>query len=254
MELKETLQKLGLNEKESSVYLAALQLGPATVYDIAQKAELKRPGTYHVVNELVMKGIMSASKERHRTLYTPLSPKELFTAWKQRFEYFEASLPDLNALHNEARSKPRIQIFEGKKGILTVYAKLMNEKIKSDDELIFYGAISAIEKYFPEQIENWKRVVRKVKQFKTRDLVEYTPEGHAYAERMKKQKKPHGYHLKILPQGMTFGFIDSAIFKDTLIILSLKGDIFATVIQSQDVADAYRTLFDCAWQSSTPIF
>ncbi|MBU2235559.1 helix-turn-helix domain-containing protein, partial [Patescibacteria group bacterium] len=46
MNLETSLIQFGLNSKEASVYLAALELGGSPVLKIAKKAELKRPTVY----------------------------------------------------------------------------------------------------------------------------------------------------------------------------------------------------------------
>ena len=45
MTLDKELQKIGLSEKEAKVYLAALELGQASVQNIARKAEVNRATT-----------------------------------------------------------------------------------------------------------------------------------------------------------------------------------------------------------------
>jgi predicted DNA-binding transcriptional regulator len=57
MNLEETLEKLGLNEKEAKVYLALLELGQDTVQNIAQRASITRPTTYNILDALVKKGL-----------------------------------------------------------------------------------------------------------------------------------------------------------------------------------------------------
>ncbi|MBI5733705.1 MAG: hypothetical protein HY973_02045 [Candidatus Kerfeldbacteria bacterium] len=51
------LQQFGLTEKESALYLAALELGSAFISDLARKSQLKRPTTYLVVNQLEVMGL-----------------------------------------------------------------------------------------------------------------------------------------------------------------------------------------------------
>ena len=56
---KEKLQKLGLSDKEASVYLAMLELGPSVVSDIAKKANINRSTVYVVLEFLKKRGIPS---------------------------------------------------------------------------------------------------------------------------------------------------------------------------------------------------
>lgn len=76
------LRKLGLKEKEVSVYLAALELGFTSVQNIAQKAGLSRPTIYEIIKELIKKGLMREIKHKgtirgERTYFAAESPDAL---------------------------------------------------------------------------------------------------------------------------------------------------------------------------------
>lgn len=58
------LRKLGLKEKEVSVYLAALELGFTSVQNIASHAGLSRPTVYEIIKELIKKGLMREIKRK----------------------------------------------------------------------------------------------------------------------------------------------------------------------------------------------
>ena len=58
-ELKNGLKELGFSEKESEVYLAMLELGPAAVQDIAKKAGVNRSTTYVMIESLKRRGLIS---------------------------------------------------------------------------------------------------------------------------------------------------------------------------------------------------
>ncbi|OHE33815.1 MAG: hypothetical protein A3J94_16070 [Syntrophus sp. RIFOXYC2_FULL_54_9] len=58
-ELKKQLEHLGLSDKESKVYLAALELGPTPVQDISHKAHVNRATTYVMIESLSARGLMS---------------------------------------------------------------------------------------------------------------------------------------------------------------------------------------------------
>ena len=55
MEIQDVLKSIGLDDKEARVYMALLELGTATVHPIANKAEIKRPTTYLILEQLLKK-------------------------------------------------------------------------------------------------------------------------------------------------------------------------------------------------------
>lgn len=71
------LRKLGLTEKQSLVYLTALELGYTSIQKIAQKAKISRPTTYETVKSLKQKGLISESKNGNKRYFTAESPDKL---------------------------------------------------------------------------------------------------------------------------------------------------------------------------------
>jgi len=76
------LRKLGLKEKEVSVYLAALELGFTSVQNIARQTSLSRPTVYEIIKELIKNGLMRELKRKgtfqgERTYFAAESPDAL---------------------------------------------------------------------------------------------------------------------------------------------------------------------------------
>ncbi|MBU3901279.1 helix-turn-helix domain-containing protein [Patescibacteria group bacterium] len=76
------LRKLGLKEKEVSVYLAALELGFDSVQNIAKRTGLSRPTVYEIIKALTGKGLMREIKRQgavqgQRSYFAAESPDAL---------------------------------------------------------------------------------------------------------------------------------------------------------------------------------
>ena len=52
IELVEALEAYGLNKKQAKVYLACLELGLATVQDLAKRSGVRRTTIYSLLDEL----------------------------------------------------------------------------------------------------------------------------------------------------------------------------------------------------------
>ncbi len=96
------LKEIGLSEKESKVYLAALELGPAAVQKIAERAGVKRPTTYVMLEALAERGLMTTTKEGKRTRFAASSPEKIMAILEAerhraatRLESFRTALPGL---------------------------------------------------------------------------------------------------------------------------------------------------------------
>ena len=87
------LQSLGLSDKESSVYLALLELGASSVLRIAEKADVKRPTAYVVLEALMEKELVKEIKKKTTTLYVAEDPEAFAARLKQNLERFNEMLP-----------------------------------------------------------------------------------------------------------------------------------------------------------------
>ena len=57
--MKDALSNLGLSERESSVYLALLELGQTTTGPLSKKSSIPNSKIYEVLNSLEEKGLVS---------------------------------------------------------------------------------------------------------------------------------------------------------------------------------------------------
>jgi sugar-specific transcriptional regulator TrmB len=73
-DLIKELRHFGLSDKEAAVYLASLNLGPASVQDLSHKSKVNRATTYVVIESLTTQGLMSTfvkDKKRYFALAAP---------------------------------------------------------------------------------------------------------------------------------------------------------------------------------------
>ena len=75
--LQKDLQKIGLSEAESKVYLAALELGETNIGRLAKKSGIKRTTTYLVVDTLKEKGLLSSLKKKNKVFFYADDPRAL---------------------------------------------------------------------------------------------------------------------------------------------------------------------------------
>ncbi|MBI3255718.1 MAG: hypothetical protein HYZ63_01990 [Candidatus Andersenbacteria bacterium] len=134
------LKHLGLKDKEASVYLAALQLGPSSVQVIARKAKVVRATTYVILEDLQKKGLMTNYKEGKKTLFSAEPPLQLNRLLEKQAEEitekkrdFAQVLPELQMLTKAAGGKPSVHYFEGKEGLRVIRQEIIStrsEKLK----------------------------------------------------------------------------------------------------------------------------
>jgi sugar-specific transcriptional regulator TrmB len=244
--LKQILQKTGLSEKETSIYLASLYLGKDTVNNIAKQSGVKRPTTYILLNELAKKGLVSTEQTRTTTYYSPANPKKILTTIVQTKNTFEDALPELLAVYKNRPQKPVVQIFEGKEGMRQVYLEI-TDFLKKGKEVVFYGSVNHFEKY-NNVMELWIQETKNRKH-KARELT-YTETKYekAYFKKQQKNNNPN-HQIKSLSASLKRIANDNCIFGNKFVIFSTaKEEQFATVITSENIAQSYKAVFEIMWE------
>lgn len=119
--LIEPLKNLGLSEKEAQVYLALLQLGPATPYQVAKKSGLKRPTAYVIAEELCEKGLLIHVPGEEKRRYIARTPDAFIEEREVRLQAVKKILPELRSFQKGTAEKPSILYFDGVEGLRQAY-------------------------------------------------------------------------------------------------------------------------------------
>ncbi len=251
MDIETTLSRIGLSKKAVKVYLACLQLGISTMTEIAKEANLKRPTTYLVVEELLVKGFVTLQKKGAKNYYAPESPKKLHNLIQFRAREIEQLLPELEALYNEPKEKPSIKVYKGREALKTVYDELY-ESFVSRKEVLAYTSIGDLEKHMPEAISEIVKCFKRNNDYVFRELNVDDEAGRRHAKRMKKTgAKKH--FVRLLKPEYRFHNTDNIIYGNKVAIFSLKKDVSVIVIENKDIAETYRALFNAAWESGVEV-
>lgn len=116
-----TLEQLGIEEKQAKVYLACLELGTATIQDLAQKSGIKRTSIYNFLEEIKDKGLVSETKKGNKVFLIAEDPNNLKNKLENNLKKIEEVMPDLMGIFNLPGSKPKMRYYEGLDGIKKVY-------------------------------------------------------------------------------------------------------------------------------------
>ena len=249
MKIEQKLQELGLNEKEAKIYLACLQLGPNTAYNIAERSRLKRSTTYFTLNLLMKQGLVSLKQTKKVTLYSAANPKRLLTQLRHKGRVLDDLLPTLSAVYNYDHDKPNIQVFEGWEGLNLVYLEIM-EFLKKGKEVCFYGDISHAPQ-FQSLVDSWLNETKN-RRYKIREIFNQKEKNKDYFNKVRQNKNPN-HRIRFLPKKLSLMENDNAVFDNKLAIFSIKSSQFVTVIESQAIANSYRVMFELAWRQAEKI-
>jgi len=245
MDLKATIRRLGFTENHAAVYLAALELGETSITELSKRAVLKRPTTYLIIDDLQMQGLLSESKKGKRRVFSAAHPRRLLEITRSREKQTEEAMPELLALYNAPKEKPKIQVFEGVKGVQSVYEELY-QSMSNKEEALWFTNIEALSS-IPEAAKGFERMVGRLTNPKIRELIYGDNAGVKWEKDLEKTRGKNHF-VRLLPTEYPFGETDTMIFGNKFVTVSLAGKIFTTVIESTHVAQTYRTMFEWAWK------
>jgi sugar-specific transcriptional regulator TrmB len=246
MELENLLQKIGLNSKEAKVYLASLQLGQDTVFNIAKKAEIKRSTCYVVMDSLIEKGFVSTLKTPKALLFIPQPPDKLLEVLNDKEESLKEALPELVSLFNVSPQKPKIQVFQGKSGIETVYREIT--KSLGGSEVLAFSDMLHFKDAYQDLLDKWYKLMKN-KRFKSREIINHNSFSNAYIKRVRQNKNPN-HQVRFFPKDKMILNNDNLIYENKLAIFSTKKELFVILIEHPAIVNTYRVLFDMAWKDA----
>ncbi len=246
MILEKALQQLGLSEKEIIVYLSILELSRGTALQISRETNLKRPTVYVNLESLIQKKLIHKVPKGTTTLYVAEDPSNILESLREREKTIENIIPLLKAVYSVRKNKPQIRFYEGKDGVRKIYTELRRAK----KYILFYGSLKDVTKGYSDVMLNY-RVVKKMG-ITVKEIMSSQPFDKKYAQEIKNFGNPK--HTVRLLKENTFFPLDSAIVDDTkLVFMSLEGSHFGLVIESKDIAQSYKMLYELAWQSAKKI-
>ncbi|MFC1644864.1 TrmB family transcriptional regulator [Patescibacteria group bacterium] len=160
--IKNFLEKLGLNLKEVDVYIALLKNGPMHISDIANKSKMYRPDIYKAIDVLEEKGVVSKTLKGKRTFYVPEDPRKLKNMINELSIEFDAKISELEEMYEGSNQKTALKVFSGQKGIESIFLDVVNSLKKGE---VFYRYSSSADQdktnsYLPKDY----RLIRDKKQ------------------------------------------------------------------------------------------
>ncbi|MEJ2041678.1 MAG: helix-turn-helix domain-containing protein [Reinekea sp.] len=247
MNTAEVLRVFGLEPRETRIYLALLESGPASIRDIADRAGINRGTTHELLKRMQQKGVVSyfpKGKRRHFSAEPPSRLKEL--ALNHQSQVLEAMslleekvIPQLSHLR-PVTGNADVHYYEGDDGIELVLKDILSTVSEQDERSYSVYSAKAIRKHLYRPFPNYTR--QRVKLGINVRVIAIGEGGEeaALANRKwidEKSSENAGSYIAIYPP------------KLAMISLS-EGDLpTAVVIQSPTIANTHLTIFNTLWNS-----
>lgn len=238
--MKQKLRELGFSEKEAEVYLALTEIGSAVASDIARHARIKRSTTYVILDTLIDRGLISVTERKGVRIYNAAPPERLIQYLQDTAKRYvgmadtaKKLLPDLKASRKDAAPMPKVQLFEGNRGVKTVY----EDTLASLEDIRVHAAFGYVR---DTAMPSSKDVGIKM-QVVFSSSAKSKGKGVVTKGDLRKQ-------VLASRQGESVSS-EISVYDDRIVFISAAED-FAVVIESKELADAMRKTFAASDQKS----
>jgi sugar-specific transcriptional regulator TrmB len=238
--LTELVRQYGLGENEAKLYIAALELGEATVQDMAKKAAVKRTSIYYMLDELVSKGVLTITKRNKKNYYIATSPADLLKSFRERLVEFEKTAEVLENHRGKIFKKPRIYFLQGPSGFKQVWNIIFESHPKeyriTTEGLNFLDFVK--EKYVVNEI---------IKQKKDQGVKSYQiiPDS-AYARKIVAKDSAENRQSRLLPLHTKLPFTE-IICQRLVAYISPRFNDNIFVVEDETFAEGQKVVFDLLW-------
>lgn len=234
------LKGIGFSKNEALVYLACLELGSSSIWDIAKKSGIKRPTCYVILDELIWKGHASSTNDGKRSIYSVDSPKQLLRAVERRQTRFAETINQLEGLASKSPQKPTVRLYEGISGVMEAYN--LSLELPKNSEIFIYGTAEVKVSYSEFITEYLKNRVKKG--IIARALL---PDNEINRQVLALDKQELR-QTRFLPQDKFDPQTEINVFSDTITYIAhSEKEPFGTVIESQSLATLEKQRFNLLW-------
>lgn len=164
----EKLRQFGLDEKQISLYLSLISLGPAPVRLIADKSGVNRGTAYDIIKALMEMGLVSYYRKSHKDtkkqFFVAEPPEKIVSAIEKKIsdlgalrESIKGSLPELEALYEKSGSKPVVKYYEGSSGTRLILQDVIFAMSVRSEKLYYVYSSADIREFLYKAYPNFNR-------------------------------------------------------------------------------------------------
>lgn len=238
MEIKNILEQLGLKDKKAEVYLAALELGSATVIEISKKAGIKRTTCYDILVDLIKMGLISETSKGKKRLFIGEDPEKILNDLEGKEKLFSEILPQLKSIYNIKGVKPKIRFYEGKEGLKEVYV----DTLKYAGEILAFASEDVVRVLGEEwAIDYLKKRVKKGVHVRA-----VLPKTEYISKAVQKDRELLRMSKFINPEKYPFS-IEINIYGHKKVALMSSREQMGIIIEGDEIYKTMKFIFELAW-------
>ena len=241
----EILKKIGLNDKEISLYLELLKNGPQSVRSLAQSSGINRGTTYDLLKKLMESKLVSYYQQEKKQKFVAEDPEKIRQFLETKEKEFEKlknevkeAIPELKSIYLKSEDRPVSRYYEGYEGIKTILLDLL-ETMKKEVDKTYYAYSSQdikfhLYKKFPKYTE--ERVKNKIN-VKVISIGSGGEDAPLSERKWLSKKEGSPSYILIYDR------------KVAMISLGADGDPLGIIIEDKNVAETQKMIFNFVWNN-----
>lgn len=245
--LESFLKTFSLTNREVQVFLKALEIGSQPASSIARVCELPRNTVRSILDGLVKKGLMIKTRRANTQYYATEDKENLLRQLKlkkaratntidQQIDLLSQYGDEL-AVHQWAKSRPKITFYEGISGIEKVYEDTLTAK----DGLRSWASCDDLLDAMPEYFKTYfKR--RAKKGILMRSIHPDTPAAREIASHDREELR----ESRLIPADKFFWTPEIQIYNNKINIASWKEKL-GIIIESEEISKAMGVFFEMCY-------
>lgn len=246
MDIK-TLQKIGLTEGQSKVYMALLKLGQTTTGPIVKKSGVTTSKSYKILARLEEKGLVSHVYKNKVKNFKAAPPDKILDLITQQYEELEQRkkevekiVPELVAYQKQIEEEHEAEIYYGLEGLDTVFGEQVRT-LKKGQESFVIGIAPGVA--YGEKVNNFFRRLQAKRDNK--GIYTNLLFGEEARGTIPYSEKSKFCRIRYLPHS---SLVSINVYKDITIIGVFVGRPILFKIKSKIVAENFIKYFKLLWK------
>ncbi|HYF04803.1 MAG TPA: helix-turn-helix domain-containing protein [Patescibacteria group bacterium] len=228
-----------MKPNEAKVYFALLELGSATVGQVATLSVIPRSSAEVILKRLTEKGLAFTFRKKQSLLFGAHDPRKVLAGYEEKTKLLAKAVPTLNSLYGSSKHEAKVRYYEGMEGLRTVLREVYSEA----QELLAFGSADEIYRASGDFMKEFvkQRVERRIP---LRAIILNTPFGEMRKDKDAKELR----HTKLIPVNSAFDSGLIQIWENKIAIYSFKPEITALVIESPVTQQTLSLFFNELWE------
>jgi sugar-specific transcriptional regulator TrmB len=158
------LESIGFSSNEVQTYIALLQLGPASIRQVAAKSSINRGTTYECLKQLTDKRLVHFNQKGERRKYTAAHPDIIYDLLEDRRrelilmqDQARNVVPQIVSLGNPLEGQPTVRFYEDDEGVVAILKDVLSTMAKEKNKTYHVYSSRSLRHYIYRRFPNFTR-------------------------------------------------------------------------------------------------